>query len=223
MGGFGITGDLSHRVVMVGVGGMDDADGHIELVLSGGLAPGSDLLRKAADLLGGSIAASRGPFSVGFLREVGAIGSVSASIRLGEAMLGVHGGSGDAMIDAVVSTLGGRVAARGRITSNSIKLQGAYDVGYIEIDSGDEIRIGVVNEYLTLDIATERVSTFPDLIVLLDAGTGMPVSASPAEIGAEVVVVVVDRALIPLGRGVWDHAAYTGVERLLDTNLTDYL
>lgn len=75
-----ITGDLSHRVVMAAVGGLDEADGHVELVLSSGLAPGSDILRKAADVLGGSISACRGPFSVGFLREAGAVGSVSASI-----------------------------------------------------------------------------------------------------------------------------------------------
>lgn len=128
------------------------------------------------------------------------------------------------MIDAVVSTLAGRVAAQGRITSNSIALKGAYDVEVIELE-GDSasVTLGVVNEYLCLEVDRDRKATFPDLIVLLDAGSGMPVAASPAAVGTDVVVVVADRDSIPLGRAVWDRAAYPGGEKLLGMDLAGYL
>lgn len=224
MGGMGVAADLSRRLVQAAVGGLDDEDGRLELVIEGPLAPSSDVVRRAASALGGSIAACRGPFAVDFLKRSGAVGSVGASIALGEAMLAAKDAGGAKLVDAVVSTLGGRVAATGRVVANTVALDGAYDVGTITVDgSGTGVTLAVCNEYLTVELDGERVATFPDLIVLLDEGTGMPVSAAGAVAGVDVIVVVADRSTVPLGAGVWDRAAYGGVEKLLDVDLCGYL
>lgn len=224
MGSMGITDALDHRILLTGVGGLDDVAGRIEVVIESPLSLGSDMLRRAAALLGGGIMAARGPFTVEFLKKNSAVGSISASIDLGKAMLDAAGKSASERIDAVVKALGGKVATEGRITSNTIELDGAYDVGVITLDaSGKEVEVGVVNEYLTLDVAGERVATFPDLIVLFNASDGDPTTASPAKVGDDVVVVTVPRADIPVGAGVYERATYPGVEKLLGKEIASYL
>jgi DUF917 family protein len=224
MGSMGITDDLTHRILLSAVGGLDDADGRLEMVIESPLALGSDIVRRAAALLGGSISAARGPFTVEFLREHGAVGAISLSIAVGQAILDTKGSPASQRIDAAVHALKGTVAVQGRIVSNSIALDGAYDVGTIELDTGDgSAMLGVVNEYLTLDVNGERVSTFPDLIVLFGASDADPVAASPAAVGDEVVVVTVPRSDLPVGAGVYEPAAYTGVEKLLGLDLAGYL
>lgn len=224
MGSLGITDDLSHRIILTAAGGLDDVDGRIEMVIESPLALGSDVIRKAAASLGGAISSARGPFTIGFLRERGAVGAVSTSIRLGHAMLDAEGRGAEARIEAVAAALGGVVRVSGRITENTIALDGAYDVGRIVLDSSEgRVEVGVVNEYLAVDVAGERVATFPDLIALFSVVDGLPVAATPAVVGDEVAVVVVPRDNIPIGRGATDPAAFPNIEKLLGMELAAFL
>src|SRR2546430_420251 len=87
MGGMGLAGRLDVDVFQAASGGDPEFMGHIEVMVRGPLGKGSSILHHASGEVGGSIRASRGPFSVAFLREHGAVGAVSQCIRLGEAML----------------------------------------------------------------------------------------------------------------------------------------
>lgn len=224
MGSMGITDDLTHRILLAGCGGVDDVDGRLELLIESPLGLGSDVLRHSAAMLGGSIAAARGPFSVGFLKQSGAVGAVSASINLGLAMLDAQGRPAEEQIAAAATAMSGEVVLEGRVTANSVRLDGAYDVGHIQIDAGGKkVSIGVVNEYMTLDVDGERLATFPDLIVLFDSNDASAVGATPAAVGQDVSIIVVPRDKFPVGRGVFEHAAYAGVEQRLDLDLTSYL
>ena len=55
-----------------------------EIVARGPVGIVSSILHHASAEAGGSLLASRGPFPVEFLKEYGAVGAVSACIRLGE-------------------------------------------------------------------------------------------------------------------------------------------
>lgn len=223
MGGMGLASRADVSVVQAAVGGVDDEYGRLEVVTEGSLTATSDVLRRAAAALGGSILACRGPFSVGFLRQAAAVGSISASIHLGEAMLAAEGRGGDAMIEAIITTLGGTVAADGEVRGNTVALKGAYDVGEIRIAGDpDEVVLAICNEFMAVEIDGNRVATFPDLIVTLSKKDGMPTAAAEMRTGDPVAVVVVDRGKIALGAGVWDPQAYAGVEALLGTKLADY-
>jgi DUF917 family protein len=224
MGSMGITDDLEHRIILTAAGGLDEVDGRIEMVIESPLALGSDLIRRAASSLGGSISSARGPFTIGFLKEHSAVGSVSTSINLGHAMLAAEGGNAEKKVQAVADALGGKVHVSGRITENTIVLDGAYDVGRIVLDAAEgRVEVGVVNEYLALDIAGERVSTFPDLIALFSAKDGFPTTASTAAAGDEVIIVTVPRDKIPVGAGAREAAAFPGIEKLLGMELAAYL
>lgn len=224
MGSMGITDDLTHRIILTAAGGLDDADGRLEIEIESPLGLGSDVLRRAAAALGGGIAAARGPFTIGFLKKNGAVGAISTSIRLGHAMLDAEGKSASEKIDAVAKTLKGTARISGKITENSIKLDGAYDVGHILLDTSEgPVDIGVVNEYMALDINGTRAASFPDYIGLFSAKTGDAVGATPAAVGEEVVVVTVPHKNIPTGAGATDPASFPNTEALLGMEFVKYL
>jgi uncharacterized protein len=223
MGGMGLASDPKSDVIQAAVGGVGDTGRRLELVISGPFAETCDVIRGASVVLGGSIAACRGPFSVGFLRAAGAVGSVSASIDLGYAMLSAEGKGAQAMIDAITSQLGGRVATSGVVSENTVALRGAYDVGRILVNGSQaSAELSICNEFMALEFDGTRVSTFPDLIVTLSLTDGMPTAAARTKPGDEVAVVVVDRSQIPVGAGVFDPLAYPGVEELIGKDLASY-
>lgn len=220
MGGMGLASRLDVAIFQAAVGGTLADRGRMELVVWGPLALTSDVVRRASDVLGGGISACRGPVSIGFLRTAAAVGSVSMSIHLGRAMIAALGRGPDAFIDAIVSTLNANVVLAGLVTEQTVRLRGAYDVGCVVVaDGGHVAELGVVNEFLTLDVDGIRMSSFPDLIVLLSQKDGMPIGITALKRGDPVIIVTVPHASIPLGAGVWDVQAYRGVEELLDREL----
>ena len=120
MGGMGLAGRTDITVVQAAVGGVEDHRGHIEIVARGPIGVVSDILHHASAATGGALLASRGPFPVEFLREHGAVGAVSACIRLGEAMIAAEGEGGEAMISAIKDTLGGRELGRGPLAAANV-------------------------------------------------------------------------------------------------------
>jgi DUF917 family protein len=219
MGGMGLASRLDITVVQAAVGGVEDHKGHVEIVAKGPIGVVSDILHHASAATGGTLLASRGPFPVDFLREFGAVGAVSACIRLGEAMLAAEGEGGEAMISAIKDTLGGRELGRGPLKAANVGVQENWDVGTLEIDSGSQLVVHVCNEYMAADLDGERVATYPDLIVTLAESDGMPTPAAHREPGERIVVLAVPRDKIPLGAGVREASVYRDPERLLGIEL----
>jgi hypothetical protein len=219
MGGMGLASRTDIDVVQAAVGGVEDHRGHIEIVAKGPIGVVSDVLHHASAATGGSLLASRGPFPVEFLKEYGAVGAVSACIRLGEAMIAAEGEGGEAMIAAIAETLGGRELGRGPLRAANVAVRENWDVGTLEIDSGARLVVHVCNEYMAADSDGERVATYPDLIVTLAESDGMPTPAAHREPGERIVVLAVPRDRIPLGAGVWEAAVYRDPERLLGIEL----
>jgi DUF917 family protein len=208
MGGMGLASRTDISVVQAAVGGAEDHHGHVEIVARGPIGIVSSVLHHASAEAGGSLLASRGPFPVDFLREYGAVGAVSACLRLGEAMIAAEGSGGAAIVTAIRDALGGRELGRGN-----------WDVGTLEIDSGSRLVIHVCNEYMAAEIDGERVATYPDLIVTLAESDGMPTPAAHREAGERIVVLAVPRDRIPLGAGVREASVYRDPERLLGIEL----
>ena len=75
---------------------------------------------------------------------------------------------------------------------------------------------------MTAEADGERVATFPDVIATLAAGDGRPVSIADIADGDSVVVLAVDKALVPLGAGVKEPSVYPEVEEMLGKPLAQY-
>lgn len=223
MGGMGLAGRKDVRVLQAAVGGVEEEEGHFEIVARGPLGAIASVLHHASSEAGGSLAACRGPFSVAFCREAAAVGAVGACIRLGEAMLAAEGKGAETMIDAIVNTLGGRELGRGCLAQHRLERKGNWAVGRLVVDGGGApLDVDVCNEYMVVDRDGERLATFPDLIVTLSPRDGMPSAAARMEVGEEVVVVAVPRSKIPLGAGVRDASVYGEVEQMIGKDLVSY-
>ena len=82
----GLSGRLDFETIQVVVGGRRDTGSYLELVVKGTPAKTSTILRTAADMSGGFIAAAN-PLPGRYIKKHAAIGGVSMAIELGKAIL----------------------------------------------------------------------------------------------------------------------------------------
>jgi DUF917 family protein len=76
---------------------------------------------------------------------------------------------------------------------------------------------------MAVDGGGARLSTFPDVIALLDLASGQPVAVKDTQRGQEVAVLAVDRGVIPLASGVTDPDVFPEVEAIMGIPLARYL
>jgi hypothetical protein len=158
------------------------------------------------------------------VKQHAAVGAISIAIDLGNAMLDAEARGGAAVIDAICDSLKGRILGQGPITHATLETRGSYDRARYVIDGGGEpLTVYVLNEHMAVDQGERRVSTFPDVIALLDVATGRPVPVERTAQGMEVAVLAVDRSVIPLASGVTDPAVYPEVEAEMGIALAQYL
>jgi DUF917 family protein len=116
------------------------------------------------------------------------------------------------------------VLGRGKVRGLRLETRGGYDIGGFQVVDGRKgLELGFVNEYMCVDRAGKRLSTFPDVIATLDPGSGRPVAIADLAEDQEVQVLSVDRRHIPLGSGVFDPQAYPEVEAMLGAELARYV
>jgi DUF917 family protein len=212
MGSIGLTSLPDYTTVQAVAGGNRAQGRYFEAVARGAVGSCANVLREAADQAGGFIAAARNPVSARYVRDHAAVGAISFALELGEAMLGAERQGADAVIDATLAQLGGRLLARGPVREKRLRYDHAFDIGSLAVG---ELELGYVNEYLTAEAGGERLGSFPDVLTTLSARDGRPLSIADIEDGDEVAVLHASRAQIPLGDGVRDPSVYPEVEAML--------
>ena len=105
MGGMGLASRPEVAVTQAGCGGA--ADDRVEITVTGSMAKTSTIMRAASVQNGGSLYATRGPFTAAFVRKGGAPGAMGFAARLGRAML--DAAPGQARVEAAA----GRARRRG--------------------------------------------------------------------------------------------------------------
>jgi hypothetical protein len=220
MGGMGLAARPEVRITQAGCGGA--ADDRVEIVVSGGLAKTSTIMRAASVQNGGMLYATRGPFSVRLVREGGAPGALSFAERLGAAMRGAD--SGLARVEAAAAALCGEVLAHGPVASVDVVYGGGFDVGTVAVaDPRGRIVLHVYNEFMAADRDGERQWTFPDMIGSLDPATGDVVAINEMQPGRPVAIVAGPRTAFPVGASARDPGVFGEVEEKLGVKLATYL
>ena len=223
MGSLGLAGS-PEPMIQTAAGGHRESRSYIELVVRGSTAKVSPILRAAADQSGGFIASCRNPVRAGYVAGHAALGGISIALALGAAMLGAGPGGGPAVVDAICAATGGAIVARGKARRKAVRYTPeAFDIGTIAIEGeGAGWILHVMNEYMAVDLQDgTRVATYPDVITTLTP-SGDPVSIGHVEEGAELLVLHVPKALIPLGSSVKDPAVYPVVDRALGIPIAAY-
>nr|WP_256436248.1 DUF917 family protein [Ensifer sp. ENS05] len=222
MGGMGLASRPTSSIVQVAQAGFAETGSKISIVAEGNLVKTSQVMRHAAIISGGLVAAARGPYDVGFVAENGALGAISFQIDLGRAMLDATPGAD--RVAAAANFMGGEVLVSGTVTENSVAYGNGFDVGRIVVSDGTrEVVLGVYNEFMTADLNGRRAATFPDMMGSLDPQTGDPIAIAQLPIGSSVAIVTAHHKRFPLGKGAIDPVVFIEVEEALGVELFSYI
>ena len=228
LGALGLTTRPGYVATQVVSGGNRELAGHLEVVVRGTSATADDVLRDVSVRAGGFIASARNPVELSWVREHAALGAITVALDLGAAMRQAQakGGrqkKGNAVVEAVLESLEGRVLARGPL-EHAVPLvtRGGWDHGTLRV--GD-IHVPYLNEFMAASASGERLATYPDTIAILDADSGLPLAVkdSHAAAGRDVVVIAVDAALLPLSSSAVDPVGLAEVEQIMGLELVGHL
>ena len=219
MGSFGLAADDDYETVQAVAGGNRAENRYLEVVTRGTVRRTANVLRTASDMSGGFISCARNPLPASFVAEHAAVGAISFALSLGESILAATDAGPEAMIQATVDHLGGRILARGSVRAKTLRTENAFDLGTV---AGGALELGFVNEYLTAESGGERLATFPDVLATLSPATGRIISIAHLREGDEVAVLHVPKANVPLGDGVREPSVYPEVEAMLGKPLAQY-
>lgn len=224
MGSLGLASRDDIETIQAVAGGKPENGTYLELAVKGSPSRTSNVLRTAADLAGGFIAAARLPVPASYVREHAAVGGISRAIGLGEAILKAEPEGAEKVLETISSYTGGSYIGRGVVVRKDVHYQGAFDIGTIEVETeGKRLILHVMNEYMAVDDGSgNRLSTFPDVITTISTETGKPVSVGHLYEGQAIAVFTIDKSLIPLSTGVKDPAVYPEVEQALGIKLFDH-
>jgi DUF917 family protein len=223
MGSIGMASSPEPMIQAV-AGGSRSRGAYIETVAVGATALASPILRTAAHMSGGFIASCRNPLPASYVKSHAALGGISIALALGAAIRDAEPGGGAAVKSAICEAAGGRILATGRVLHKRVAYTPeAFDIGTIALDTGalEPMTLHVMNEYMAVTIGDQRLASYPDLIATLDP-QGRPVSVGSVEQGAELAILHIDKARLPLSSSVSDPAVYEIVERALGMEMAHY-
>ncbi|MEW6522771.1 MAG: DUF917 family protein [Bacillota bacterium] len=222
----GVMGSLGlHRVAgyqsrQAAVGGDPDRGQYLELAVTGGLQAASAMVRQASVQAGGVVAVARNPVTLEYAREHGAPGAVSQAIKVGRAIL-EHEGHPTRMLEAAAMATNGEIMATSAVSRLRLETSGGFDAGEVEMESGHVLTFW--NEYMTLDLGDQRLGTFPDLIMTLDARTGLPITTAEVRQGQLLAVLWAHRKNLILGAGMRDAALFAPAEAAVGKKLVEHV
>jgi len=200
------------------------SDQRLEIFLQGAPQLLIHTLQQDATRSGGSLALAIGPFPQRWIRERGSPYSVSRAIEVGKVMMQVADDGGRATADAVSHALGGQLVAFGAITDMVWRSTGsrAYGIIHIRDTENRPLELAFWHRYVALDVAGQRVATFPDLIVTLGA-KGTPLSGTEVSKGQDVYLVVVPGKRFAPETTARQRAVYREIEGIIGKRMLPFL
>ena len=151
------------------------------------------LARSATVDMGGSALLAFYPMSGAVAKKAIVRGTLSLCADLGRTLREARAAHADP-IAAIVAALGARIIFNGRVQDVDRRTVGGFARGEariegLEEDRGHAMRIAFQNEFLIADRDGETIVTTPDMITLLEAETGVPVTADALRYGIRVVAI----------------------------------
>ncbi len=220
LGGLGLGERAGYESLQVVSGGNRALHGHFVSVNRGNLDTVDDVLRDISVRTGGFIASARNPVDLQWVRDNGAHGSISLAIDLGRAMSDASG-DGDAVIDAVATTLSATVIDQGPLgLAVPTVTRGGWDHGTFRI--GDHT-VAYLNEFMAVDNAGERVASYPDTIAVIDKAAGEALAVKDARAGMDVALLVSRAGTLPVSSSSINRSGIAECEAIMQMDFLRYL
>ncbi|HVB09931.1 MAG TPA: DUF917 family protein [Bacillota bacterium] len=220
MGSLGLDADPAYSTVTVAVGGSLGSPG-IEVTARGDLSLAAQLVRESAARLGRPVTVVRNPVPASYLRQHAAVGALAMARKVGGALLRSLPSGVAAVMDAIAELLGGQAHGCGPVQEIDLADRGGYTVGRLRVALTPRrvLTVPVCNEYMMVFDPEGRLASFPDLIVLFDAETALPLGSRSLRTGQEVGVLTVPRSRLILGSPMRNPALLHPVEALIGYQL----
>lgn len=218
MGSMGLARDpdFHSRQAVVGRAGGD----RFEMIVEGEIEKVDRIVRRAAALSGGLVAVARNPVPASYVRAHAACGAMERALQIGAAARARQSEGGRAVAEEIRTRLGATVFLEAQVVSreeSQAREAEGLDAGTVLLESSDgrPVELTFWNEYMTLERVGDRLATFPDLILTLDAESGLPLGSSQVRTGARLLAMAVPRERLLLGSGVKDPLLLSRVEKVV--------
>lgn len=221
MGAMGLHKNKDYKSIQAAVGGSREKATFTEVVAMGSVERASAIVRAAAVQAGGLVSVARNPVSCRYARDNAAVGAVKQAISLGREMIKAREKGSKAVIYAACDYLKGELIVAGTVEKVYLESTGGFDVGKVVMEKDYEITFW--NEYMTLEKSGERLATFPDLIMTLDADTGIPVTSAEIRERQKIAILKVEKEKIKLGAGLHDPELFYACEKAVGKKIIDYV
>lgn len=221
MGALGLeqTGQLVYQSVS---GGKVEKGTRVEMVVHGTVEMTSALVRNASAAAGGFIGVARNPVDLDWLKKAGATGAYQQALQLGA--IWENGKPLEERVQAVADALNGEVLIKGTVSDFVMKTDNALDRGNFVVCDGDKaFKLYYFNEYMALETDGQRIHTFPDPIITIDADTGNIMTTADIADGQNLYVIAAGYEEVMLGAGLKSKGIYKQVEQILDIDMVEYL
>ena len=217
MGSIGLNTDPTYVTTQSACGG--EGDHYLETVASGALQPTSAVIRASAAADGGMVAVIRNPVTASYLRSHAAVGAIKQALSIGAIFEKCQ--NGQEFVDKLIDSYDAKFILQGKIAGYELKQDGGYDIGHLCVSNENEqVELTFWNEYMLAEQEGQRICTFPDLMVTLDAQTGEAVSTAEARNGRDVFVLYIPKDKLILGAGMHQVKLFQEVEALLHKDMT---
>jgi DUF917 family protein len=153
------------------------------------------LARTATIEMGGSVLISLYPMTGKVAKKASVQGTLTLARRLGEILRESRASHADA-VKAIQSKLNAATIFEGRVTDIARRTETGFARGeakFAGVDDyrGHTYRIEFQNEFLIAEQDGKPIVTTPDLITLLDADTGAPITTETIRFGLRVVAIAI--------------------------------
>lgn len=142
---------------------------------------------------GGSSVLAEAPMTGAFVRRHAVPGTYGQAIRLGRAVMSARAGHGDP-VATVLAREGGTMLMTAKIVDLDRITRGGFNHGIARLEGVDDFagaagRITIQNEYLICHRDGEVAAAVPDLVIVLDLDTGLPITTELLRYGQRVAVI----------------------------------
>ncbi len=220
MGSIGLNCDPDYVTVQSAAGGKGTR--YVEAVAKGSLAATSHLVRQTSVAGGGMCCVLRNPVTVAYAKDHAAVGAIAQALALGAGYL-AHLGEVPALVRYLETEYGAEAICQGTVCNYHLSMDGGYDIGTLHVQTDhDDYELSFWNEYMTLERNGVRIGTFPDLLVTLDASTGLAISSAEISDGSSVLILKIPASRLILGAGMHQRELFQEAENILKRELIRY-
>lgn len=151
------------------------------------------LARRVTVEMGAAAGMAQAPMRGDFVKATAVPGTVRLALDVGRAVLAARRAR-SSVVAALADLIGAVRLFEGKIVEVRRELRGGFAVGYVHLegsdgDRGRDAAIDIQNENLVLRVEGEIVASVPDLIMVLDADHGEPITTEVLRFGQRVVVI----------------------------------